>query len=96
MNDVGPLVMGHRLSTRETGGAYTALIYNKAALVLRMLHFLFTDPHTGVGQPFFEMMSDFVRKHAAGAASTVDFFAVANAHVGETALARKYAYKDLD
>src|SRR5208282_5773800 len=28
--DVGPLVMGHRLSTRETGGAYTALTYSKA------------------------------------------------------------------
>jgi len=42
--DVGPLVLGHRLSTRETGGAYTALVYDKGALVLRMLHFLFTDP----------------------------------------------------
>jgi hypothetical protein len=94
--DVGPLVMGHRLSTRETGGAYTALIYNKGALVLRMLHFLFTDPQTGDGKPFFDMMADFVRQHANGAASTDDFFAVVNAHVGETALARKFGYKDLN
>jgi Peptidase family M1 domain len=94
--DVGPLIMGHRLSTRETGGAYTALIYNKGALVLRMLHFLFTDPQTGDGKAFFEMMSDFVRKHTNGAASTDDFFAVANAHVAQTALARKYGYKDLN
>lgn len=94
--DVGPLVMGHRLSTRETGGAYQALIYSKGALVLRMLHFLFTDPQTGDGQPFFDMMKDFVRQHAGGAASTDDFFAVVNAHVGETALARKFGYKDLN
>jgi Peptidase family M1 domain len=94
--DVGPLIMGHRLSTRETGGAYTALIYNKGALVLRMLHFLFTDPQTGDGQPFFDMMADFVRQHANGTASTDDFFAVVNAHVGQTALAHKFGYKDLN
>lgn len=94
--DVGPLVMGHRLNTRDTGGAYTALIYSKGALVLRMLHFLFTDPNTGDGSPFFDMMSDFVRKHADGAASTEDFFRVANAHVGDTVLARKFGYKDLN
>lgn len=94
--DVGPLVMGHRLSTRETGGAYTALIYSKGALVLRMLHFLFTDPQTGDGKPFFDMMADFVRQHAHGAASTDEFFAVANSHVGQTALARKFGYTDLN
>jgi len=94
--DVGPLILGHRLSTRETGGAYTALVYNKGALVLRMLHFLFTDPQTGDGQAFFDMMKDFTRQHANGAASTEDFFAVANSHVGSTALARKFGYKDLN
>jgi hypothetical protein len=94
--DVGPLVMGHRLNTRETGGAYTALIYSKGALVLRMLHFLFTDPQTGDGKPFFNMMRDFVRQYANHTASTDDFFAVVNAHVGETALARKYGYKNLN
>lgn len=94
--DVGPLVMGHRLSTRETVGAYTALIYSKGALVLRMLHFLFTDPQTGDGKPFFDMMADFVQQHANGSASTDDFFAVVNAHVGQTALARKFGYKDLN
>ncbi len=94
--DVGPLVMGHRLSTRETGGAYTALTYSKGALVLRMLHFLFTDPHTGDDRPFFEMMADFVRQHTNGAASTDDFFEVVNARVGQTAIARKLGYRDLN
>ena len=30
--DVGPIILGHRLSTRETQGAYSTLIYNKGAL----------------------------------------------------------------
>ena len=94
--EIGPLVMGHRLNTRETEGAYTALIYNKGALVLRMLHFLFTDPQTGNGKPFFEMMGDFAREYSGRAASTDDFFAVVNAHVGQTALARTYGYKNLN
>jgi aminopeptidase N len=42
------------------------------------------------------MMADFVRHHANSAASTDDFFAVMNAHVGQTALARKFGYKDLN
>jgi len=96
LSDVGPIIMGHRLSTRETEGAYYALIYYKGGLVLRMLHFLFTDPKTGDGQAFFDMMADFVRKNTNGSASTDDFFAVVNAHVGQTALARKFGYKDLN
>jgi hypothetical protein len=95
LSDVGPLILGHRLSTRETGGAYTALIYDKGALVLRMLHFLFTDPVNGNDKPFFDMMSDFVRRHKNGLASTEDFFAVANEHVAQTPLAKKFGYKDL-
>ncbi|MBZ5529010.1 MAG: hypothetical protein LAN71_14065 [Acidobacteriia bacterium] len=94
--DVGPLILGHRLSSRETFGAYTALTYNKGALVLRMLHFLFTDPATGDGSAFFEMMSDFVKRYANSSASTEDFFAVANEHVKNTPLAKRYGYKDLN
>ena len=94
--DVGPLIMGHRLNSRETFGAYTALTYQKGSLVLRMLHFLFTDPQTGNGQPFFDMMSEFVRDHRNGTASTEQFFALANERVQNTALSKKYGYKDLN
>ena len=94
--DVGPLILGHRLSTRETYGAYTALIYNKGALVLRMLHFLFTDPNTGEGQAFFDMMADFVKRYHDGAASTENFIAVANEHFARTALAKQFRVKDLN
>ena len=94
--DVGPLVMGHRVESRETGGAYSALIYKKGALVLRMLHFLFTDPQTGDGKAFFDLMSDFVARYKDSTATTGQFFAVANERVKNTPLAQKYGYKDLD
>ncbi|MBZ5721932.1 MAG: hypothetical protein LAO03_16285 [Acidobacteriia bacterium] len=94
--DVGPLIMGHRVESRETGGAYQALIYEKGALVLRMMHFLFTDPQTGDGKPFFDMMHDFVERYKGRTASTEQFFAVANEHLKNTPLAQKYGYKDLN
>jgi len=96
LTDVGPLVMGHRLETRETFGAYSALVYDKGALVLRMLHFLFTDPQTGDGRAFFDLMRDFVQRHQGGTASTEQFFTLANERVKDTSLAKKYGYNDLN
>lgn len=94
--DVGPIILGHRLSTSKTFGAYTTLIYNKGALVLRMLHFLMSDPNSGSGQPFFDMMSDFVSRYRNRTASTDDFRLVANEHFARTPIARQYGMKDLD
>jgi hypothetical protein len=96
LNDVGPLILGHRLETSMTRGSYTTLIYNKGALVLRMLHFLFTDSATGNGQPFFDMMTAFVNRFRGSTASTDDFRAVANEHFMRTPNAQKYGLKDLD
>ncbi len=96
LTDVGPIILGHRLSTRETLGAYQALIYNKGGLVLRMLHFLFTDPATGKGDAFFDMMTDFVKRHDGGWASTEEFIRVANEHFVKTPIARRYNLKDLN
>jgi hypothetical protein len=50
--DVGPIILGHRLQSSKTLGAYETLIYNKGALVLRMLHFMLSNPDTGEGQAF--------------------------------------------
>ncbi len=94
--DVGPLVLGHRLNTKKTFGAYQTLIYDKGALVLRMLHFLFTDPATGNGEPFFAMMTDFVNRHRNGVASTDDFRMVANEHFVKSPIARTYGITSLD
>ena len=94
--DVGPIILGHRLSTSKTYGAYQALIYSKGALVLRMLHFLMTDPSNGNDEAFFKMMGDFVERHRDGFASTDDFRAVANEHFARTPIAQKYRLKDLN
>jgi aminopeptidase N len=96
LNDVGPIILGHRLNTSKTLGTYQTLIYNKGGLVLRMLHFLFTDPASGNGEPFFAMMRDFVERHRNGVASTDDFRKVANEHFVKTPIAQKYGLKDLD
>lgn len=94
--DIGPIILGHRLNTRESSGAYTALIYKKGALVLRMLHFLFSDPSTGDDRAFFDMMKEFVRRHEDGWASTESFREVANEYFVRTPIARKYQLKDLN
>jgi len=94
--DVGPIILGHRLSTRKTRGAYQTLIYNKGALVLRMLHFLLTDPVSGEGKWFFEMMTDFVKRHHDRFASTDDFRKVASEHFAKSPIGRKYQLNNLD
>ncbi len=94
--DVGPIILGHRLSTRKTRGAYQTLIYNKGALVLRMLHFLLSDPATGKGDAFFEMMTDFVNRYRDGFASTDDFRKVANEHFARSPIAQQYHLNNLD
>jgi hypothetical protein len=94
--DVGPIILGHRLSTRKTADAYQVLIYNKGALVLRMIHFLMTNPTTGDGQAFFNMMKDFVERHRNKVASTDDFRKVANEHFANTPIAKQYRLTDLN
>lgn len=94
--DVGPISLGHRLDTSKTLGAYRTLIYNKGALVLRMLHFLFTDPATSNGDAFFAMMTDFVNRYRHDVASTDDFRLVANEHFVKTPIARTYGITSLD
>jgi hypothetical protein len=94
--ELGPIILGHRLATRETLNAYTALIYDKGSLILRMLHFLFTDQNAVDDKAFFDMMTEFVNKHAGGAASTEDFIAAANEKFASTPTARKYHLTDLN
>jgi hypothetical protein len=96
LNDVGPIILGHRLSTTKTIGAYQTLVYNKGALVLRMIHYLMTDPTTGNGQPFFDMMRDFVERYRNKTASTDEFRSVANEHFARTPIAKKYGVPNLD
>jgi len=94
--EVGPIILGHRLATREGFNAYYALTYAKGAFVLRMLHFLLSNVSTGDGNPFFEMMQDFARRYANRAASTEAFMAVASEHFAKSPTAQKYKLRDLN
>jgi hypothetical protein len=96
LNDVGPIILGLRLNTSKSLGAYQALIYNKGALVLRMLHFLMSHPSTYDDTAFLAMMKDFVERHRNGTASTEDFRAVANEHFPRTPTAQKFGLRDLN
>jgi aminopeptidase N len=75
---------------------YQTLIYNKGALVLRMLHFLLSDPTTGDDKAFFAMMTDFVNRFRNDYASTDDFRMVANEHFAKSPIARAYRLSDLN
>lgn len=96
LSEVGPIILGHRLNTTKTFGAYQALIYSKGALVLRMLHFLFSNPANGDDKAFFAMMTDFVNRNRDRAASTDDFRLVANEHFARTPIGQKYKLNNLD
>lgn len=96
LTDVGPIIMGRRLATRETVNAYTSLIYNKGALVLRMLHFLFTDPATGNDKAFFDMMRGFVATYRDRSATTDQFIETANAAFAATPVAQRFGVQDLN
>lgn len=96
LEDVGPIILGHRLDTSKTYGAYQALIYNKGALVLRMIHFLLTNPANGDDKEFYAMMKDFVERYRNKVASTDDFRIVAGEHFAKTPIAQRYKLTDLN
>lgn len=96
LNEVGPIILGHRLNTTKTGGAYQTLIYNKGALVLRMIHFLMSNPANGDDKAFYEMMKDFVERYRNKVASTDDFRIVANEHFARSQIAQRYKLTDLN
>lgn len=96
LNDIGPIAQGFRLHTTQSAGAYQVLIYTKGALVLRMLHFLMSNPTNGNDAAFTAMMKDFVEKHRDGAARTEDFARVAGEHFAKTPIATKFGLRNLD
>ena len=89
--ELGPIVLGHRQGSR-----YEAVTYYKGAMVLRMLHFLFTEPATLDDKPFFDMMRDFVQQNLGKAVSTEDFAAFAGQRFATSAIGRKYNLTNLD
>ena len=96
LNDIGPLIQGLHLNSSKAYNAYQTLIYKKGALVLRMLHFLMSDPAKGSDAAFLAMMKDFVEQKRNASASTEDFWRLASLHFARTPIAAKFGLTNLD
>jgi hypothetical protein len=71
--DVGPVVMGSRVSSSRSGDrVYQSLIYPKGAYILHMLQMLYWTPKYK-DEPFKIAMRDFVNTYRDKAATTEDF-----------------------
>jgi hypothetical protein len=71
--DVGPVVMGTRVSSSRSGDdVYQSLIYPKGAYILHMLEMLYWTPQYKE-EPFKKAMRDFVNTYRDKAATTEDF-----------------------
>jgi hypothetical protein len=80
--DAGPITMGYRLSnSREGFDVYRRLIYPKGAYVLHMVRMMMWDRQTG-DVHFKETMHDFVTTYSGRPATTEDFKAILEKHMG--------------
>lgn len=94
--EIGPIILGLRAATPDTLNAYTRLVYDKGALVLRMLHFLLTHPVTGDDTAFYAMLKEFVTTHQGRAATTASFAQTASSYFARSPLGQKYRMSNLD
>jgi hypothetical protein len=79
---VGPVWLGIRLNSSKSED-YDNLIYEKGAYVMYMLRNLMMDYDTKTDDRFFKMMADFVETYRGKNASTADFQAIVEKHMGE-------------
>jgi aminopeptidase N len=80
--DVGPVTMGFRLSSPKTGwDIYKNLVYPKGAYILHMIRMMMWTPKEG-DERFKATMHDFVNTYRLQAATTEDFKAVVEKHMG--------------
>lgn len=74
---LGPIWMGHRLSSSDAPRGYSAVVYAKGGWVLHMLRTMMLDPNAkDPDERFKAMMQDFCRTFENKPASTEDFKAV--------------------
>jgi len=79
--DVGPLTMGKRLNSPQTGwDIYQNLVYPKGAFILHMIRMMMWTPKDGDAR-FKDTMHDFVDKYRLQAATTEDFKAAVERHM---------------
>src|ERR1700679_976301 len=77
IEDVGPLVLGSRLSSLKIPDAYALLIYGKGTWVMHMLREMLRDPSAASGKDpdarFREMLRAILAEHRFRPLSTADF-----------------------
>ncbi|MGB8657108.1 MAG: M1 family aminopeptidase [Candidatus Zixiibacteriota bacterium] len=79
---VGPIWLGLRLNSSKSSD-YGSLIYEKGAFVLHMLRNMMMDYDTKSDDRFQKMMGDFVETYRGKNATTEDFRAIVEKHVGQ-------------
>ncbi|MBI3669718.1 MAG: hypothetical protein HY237_08065 [Acidobacteria bacterium] len=80
---LGPVWMGHRLSSSESPAAYSVVVYHKGGYILHMLRMMLYDPSNEQNPEtrFQAMMRDFCDSYDNKAASTEDFKAIVEKHM---------------
>lgn len=78
----GATWLGYRNGSRQADYGYQALIYEKGAWVVHMLRVLMLDLNTAKDDRFSAMMRDFHDSYAARSATTDDFQAIVEKHLG--------------
>jgi hypothetical protein len=74
IEEVGPLILGPRLATSKTPGAYEAVIYGKGTWVMHMLHESLRDPAAADPDARFrELLHAVLAEHHFRPLSTADF-----------------------
>ena len=77
----GPITLGGRLYQSYSPGDYIALIYAKAAYMLRMLHFEIDGPDYRTDF-FLNMLNEYCRTFHGSGASSLDFMRIAATKIG--------------
>ncbi len=84
-DQAGPITQGLRLSTWETPGAYSILVYDKGAYILHMLRMTMRDLSKPVPDAdFMAMMKDYASTYAGKSPSTADFQQMVEKHATRT------------
>jgi len=78
----GPITMGSRLLLSYSPGDYIALVYSKAACVLRMLQFEMDGPRSD-GHSFDSMLAEYRRTYVGRQVTNADFIRVAAEYLGD-------------
>lgn len=78
----GSVAIGYRNATPDTPSGYDVLVYEKGAWIVHMLRAMMLDFNTMRADRFTETLRDWYQTFHGQAASTVDFQAVVERHIG--------------